>query len=610
MVRGVRLRRWVGICAVSLLCLAGCENGWGRRKLPPESPPRLAPSRGPILVGTIGAVTYLASVVGQPVRGFGVVVGLKDNGSGDCPTVIREHLVETMNKEVETWTSLQQRRRFSAGELIDSLSTAVVEVVGLVPAGARQGVRFDIHVQAIPGTSTRSLAGGLLLPCELRLSDVTGTDEDLLGGTTVAHAGGPVFVNPFTAQSDDGAAGDRRHGYVLSGGQTVDERTTRLLLREPSYPMARRIERRINERFGQRPDMADARSRGYLVLHTPPEFTHRPEDFIRMVTHLYLDDHPALMEKRLRELARLVVLPDAAYEDIALAWEGIGRTAVAHIQPLYTHENPHVRFYAARAGLRLKDVNAVSVLVAIAKSAQPGLALLAVQELGRCPYPQAGLELSPLLDSRDQQLRIAAYEALREHRHPSIRSLPYRSSLDQMQLNMALDVVESEGPPLIYVRRTRLPRIAVFGSRTPVRLPLFYTDEEDSITLNALEDAGDITLFTKRGRELSEPILVPPRVVDLIARLADLPVKDAAGQVRGAGLPYSQVVQVLAALCRDGTIPVRLEIERLSLTEMYGPDVMPERPEADELPALEEPAEHPEAAEPLLPPADATDEQP
>ena len=74
--------------------------------------------------------------------------------------------------------------------------------------------------------------------------------------------------------------------------------------------------------------------------------------------------------------------------------------------------------------------------------------------------------------------------------------------------------------------------------------------------------------------------------------LADLPTRDESDRVRGIGLNYAQVVQVLAALCRDGTIPARLVLERTSLTELLGPAPSPERRETDE------PAWPPETVEP------------
>ena len=81
---------------------------------------------------------------------------------------------------------------------------------------------------------------------------------------------------------------------------------------------------------------------------------------------------------------------------------------------------------------------------------------------------------------------------------------------------------------------------------------------------------------------VSEPLSVPPRVVELITALGDRPVKDDAGRTRGVGLPYAEVVRLLSVLCEDESIPARLVLEREGLTEMLRSETLPERPEADE----------------------------
>jgi len=582
--RSAKLLASVGVCVLAVLC--GCEGL--REKLtakkppPPEPPPAPAPPIDPLLAGTIGAITYYAEIDPLPVRGFGIVIGLGQNGSSDCPTVVRQYLVDVMTRERDAWGSTELRRRFSPAELIDSPSTAVVEVVGLIPAAAVARENFDLAVRAIPGTATRSLAGGLLLPCELRMYDVELTEEQLLARRVVARGGGPVFVNPFAGEDPASGGYDPRRGYIFSGGTAIYTRKIRLVLREPSYPVARRLETRINERFNQRPPIAEAISRGYLELEMPRAFQARPEEFLRLLPHLYVENHAAFIEARLRELTRLAALKNADLDTISLIWEGVGRTALPQIQPLYTDPDPAVRFYAARAGLRLQDVTALPVVAQAAASDDHSLALLAVRELGACNYPQAVSKLIPLLSVADPELRIAAYEALLGQPQSVIRSTKYPLALDPVQLNLVCDVVDASGPPLIYVRRTRVPRIAVFGAQMPVALPVFYAAPDDSVIINGTEESGVLTVFGKRAGRLTPTLQVATRVADLIAALAELPRPDEGGQIRGLGLPYSQVVHIVATLCRDGAIAAHFEPERVPLTELFGPELRRYRPETDE----------------------------
>ena len=578
-------RRWpIPAWAVSVLLLVsfpGCQNDGRRRELPPEPAPdpAAAPVDDPTVVGTVGAQTLVAGALTRPLRGYGLVVGLDGSGSSDSPSVIREHLVDFMVREIGPQGGPDRGAIPSPEELIDSLDTAVVQVSGYVPAGARRGARFDLRVEAIVGTSTASLEGGLLLLTPLRFWDPAASGQGLLAGATLAEGAGPLFVNPLADESD--AADVLRRGIVLGGGRAVEEHPTRLVLLEPSYTLAQTIERRINERFGQRPKVAEAISSGYLMLTTPADYVRQPARFRQLVAYLFIDNRSAYLEAKLRELARYAVAGGADYEHLALAWEAMGRSVIPHIQPFYTHADPRLRFHAARAGLRLDDLTALPVLGASAATATNPQRLAAIRELGRCDSRQVEHYLLPLLNGPEQELRIAAYEALLQHGHMAIRSSTFRHLLDRGTLNFILDVVDADGPPLIYVRCSRLPRIAVFGSRTLVRPPVFYCAADDSVTVHTVAGADDLRLYAKRRGRLSEEIVVPPRVAELITALGDLPLRDQADRLRGLGVPHSRIVQILAALCDEGIIPAELVLEPTSMAELLGPEVVPERPEGE-----------------------------
>jgi len=569
---------------IGLLGLSGCgmdfDWSFGRKNTPPEKPPERLPEHDAILGDTVGSRSLLGNAELLRLRGFGLVAGLGDAGGSDCPTTIRSYLVDYFNRELLPKDGRGAVPVVSPQKLIDSPDTAVVAVEAFVAAGLPKGSRFDVFVQAI-GAQTRSLAGGVLLRCELKLFSASDQGRRLVAGRELAYAEGPLFT---LAAEQEPAEEESLTGEVLGGGVTVIDRAVRLLLQEPSYSSARQIEQRINERFGQNPKTAEAMSKGYLELHTPPAYAERPAHFIQLVTHLLLENTPAYCERRLRELAEEAHGDDEKLAHLSLVWEGMGRVAVPAFQSFYESDEPAVRYFAARAGLRLGDLSALPVVGQIAASEGEPRRLAALDELGACGLPQAARHVAPMLDDGDDDVRIAAYEALLNYPSQSIQSQLIRSALSPRHLNLALDVVDTQGPPLIYVRRTRDPRIAVFGRSVGVTTPLFYNHPADWVTLNARDAADDITVFcrTRSGNRLSDPILTPPRVVDLVQAMAALPVKDSAGRFGGIGLPYSGVIQILADLRGQKAIASALVIEPSPLRNLLTTYVPTERPEADE----------------------------
>lgn len=575
-----RTRHWA-IAFLSALLLTGCENmnlDWLKKKETPVEPkPEVAPKQDPILADTIGQKVLLGDAAPIRLRGFGVVVGLGDRGGGDAPTAVREYLTDYLGKEAASARS-GGKKWPSPQKLLDSPDSAIVAVYGLINAGAVDGAPFDVQVEAL-GTQTQSLEGGILLPAELKIWDVSASGSGLVAGRTLAKARGPIFTNPFVKES---AKSGERRGWVLSGGRTIEERGFRLMLEEPSYTTARRIQDRLNERFSQSPKIATAQSQGYVAVRTPPAFADRPDRFIELANHVLLVNDPGFVERRVQDLIGQVGSAGARMNSISLMWEAMGRTILPQIQPLYAHSDPSVAFYAAQAGLRLKDVSAFPVVAAAATSGGPHR-LLAVRELGRCGLVQAGARLAPLINGDDQELRIAAYEALLELRHPSVRTARFPHPVDPAMTNLYLDIVTTTGKPLVYFRQTREPRIAIFGVKLPVKRPLFYTHPLDWVTINAKGGSDDLTVFcrTRQSNRLSSTLKVPPQVSDLVRALAAPPIADDSGSLKGLGLPYALVVQVLDALCKQDAIPARLVVESTPTVDLLGAPAPIERPETE-----------------------------
>jgi hypothetical protein len=570
---------------VALLGVTGCKDmdlDWFKKKPEPEPKPLTARKTDPVLANTIGEKVLLGDAQPVRLRGFGVVIGLGDRGGSDAPTTVREYLVDYLAKEAAAAKSAG-RKWPSPQKLLDSPDSAIVTVYGLVPPGAADNTIFDVQVEAL-GTQTQSLEGGVLLPTELKIWDASidksGAVAGLVAGRSLAKARGVIFTNPQPAA--DRKSGERR-GWILGGGRAIEDRGFRLMLEEPSYNTAKRIESRLNERFGQSPKVATAQSQGYVQVHTPPAYEAHPERFIELANHVLLENAPALVERRVQDLVGSIAAAKTEQNSISLIWEGMGRTVLSQIQPLYSHADSSVAFYAARAGLRLKDMSAFPVVATVAADASHPQQLAAIRELGQCGLVQAGAKLIPLLNGDDQETRIAAYEALLNLRHPAVRTTRFPHTMDSTQANVFVDVVSTTGKPLIYVRRTREPRIAIFGPKMPIKLPLFYTHPQDWVTINAKDAAGDLTVFcrSRTRNRLSDTLKIPPRVDELVRALAAPPVADDSGTLKGLGLHYSLVIEVLDKLCKQGNIPATLVLEQTSGPDLIGPTPTEERPETD-----------------------------
>lgn len=560
----------------------GLSDLFGRKdEIPDEPTPEAARDVDPLFRDTVGFHTLYSNASGMRVRGFGIVTNLGKNGSGDCPSAIREYLLDFMSREYMPSGPGTHRQKFSPQRLIDDESTAVVEVMGVVPPGAPRGTPIDLQVEAIPGTSTRSIEGGLLAPCELRIYDVNASGTGLLQGRLVALASGPIFVNPFEGGSATGIVNPRR-GFVLGGGKTAGERSVQLQLVEPSYPLARRLERAINERFGQRPKAAEAMSQGYLMLHTPRAYKDDPDRFISLVPYSSLQAEGGFKERKFRDLLALAESSPRELERISLAWEALGENILPLLRDHYTNSNAGVAYYATRAGLRLGDSQALSVMAQVARSGKQPFANGAVKEIANSKYKYAGDEILPLLSGNNASLRVAAYEALANMGHPAIDRKIFRNVLDRMQPNVVFDQIDTTGPALIYFRRTETPRLALLGKKVRVKTPMYYADADETVTITSADEPGKLTLFA-RGRQdrLSEQIIIPADVESLVLALAEVPVFDRAKRLRGLGQSYAKVVQVLAELAEQGMISAKIVPEQIGIDELLGPTPFRDRAPSD-----------------------------
>jgi hypothetical protein len=579
------LLTWLSGGVASVFLFSGCGDGFlqfdwfteQQKTVPDES---LAGETIPFeesaaFKGTLAEKSWFDGTAPLRVRGFGVVMGLGKNGSTRCPTETRRRLVQDMYR--------LHREQFSRSEsgispeaLIADPDTAVVEVEGLIPPGARKGSTFDISVSALPGTETKTLVGGRLLFCELeRFRAVNETTA--LRGKRMAVAAGPVFTNPFKNDDQGELVSSTRVGVVMGGGRTLSDRPVALVVTPPSYQVARSIEERINARFDGPDKIGDAVSPTLVSVIVPSNYKDRPAHFLHVLRHLSLGGGRAAIDRQIAALAKEMVANDPPFDELRLALEAVGRDAVPTVKKLYTHSDDDVSYHAAIAGLRLEDELAVEVIGAHAENRGSPYRLEAIRELGFAKNVRRGAyPLRRLLNEEDPRIQVAAYESLVMRNDYSLDSV--RVGRD----NFILDVVRTKNPGCVYAKRYGQQRIALFGEGMSCRPPLFLALPDDSLTINANERDRRLKVIRRTPtRSAASPAVAAPfeisGLLDLLG--SDAEVTDQ-GKVQGLGVDYSRVVRTLAELCETGDLPARFVLERPTTIDIFGPLPGAERPES------------------------------
>jgi hypothetical protein len=352
----------------------------------------------------------------------------------------------------------------------------------------------------------------------------------------------------------------------MDGGRAAQSRPLVLQLRAPQRSMARRIESRVDDRFQEirtssglplpQDAVATALDEGRVNIFVPPSFNGDWEHFANVVSHLYLKSSPEFAAAKARQLAEEAVKPGAPLWNITYCWEGLGRAALPSFQHLMDHENGDVAFVAARAAAFLQDPSAPAALHRIAKTPGHTFQIDAIQVLGALPNSPAINEmLRPLLHSDQTLVRVAAYEVLARHKDGSVFS---RVIGDGKREKFVLDIIRSDGPPLVHATRTGIPRIAIFGDRTGLNLPLAFATKDHRLTISSPPEGKFVTIFYRPPMPPGEvssaetmnrlrPVKIDsqPDLADIVARLGG---QGPDGRWNGLNFNYGEVVSILNAL--------------------------------------------------------------
>ena len=543
----------VRLAAVAMLALGGASMallpGCGEKK---EAAPKatlkprydVLPPRENVpafMKGTVWEFADAENTQPYAVSSFGLVVGLAETGDNTgVPLSVRNYIRDEMVKH-GFGAKGERLENYLPERVLETNLTAIVEVYGLLPPGARSGQRTDAFVKAVEGSGTSSLAGGTLYQCDLR---IRGTDRlNPRGSVNVfGKAKGPVFVNPvyssLNASTRPAAMASLRNGLVMNGGMVMMDRPIRFRVRQPQLSIARMIEMRIDQRY-QDLEAARTQDEAYVNALVPHSFKGDWEHFVGVASHVYMNPSPGFGSVKAKELVAEALKPHAPLKDISFCWEGIGQEALPFIQPLYGHASAEIAFAAARAGACIRDAAAEEALLTIATNDAHPFQLNAVKTLGKLPTSRRQERmLLQVLASSNALARIEAYHTLVDIGSSVVESSEIRDTF-------VLDLVATKGPPMVYATRTGVPRIAIFGQAMPLKTPIVYTALENKLTIASPPDGHGVTVFDRTGSKIGGvQARIQPELYELIRRLG--------GGDRAEGeafaMSYSDLIAVVKGL--------------------------------------------------------------
>ncbi len=528
------------------------------------APPRKKKTEPPPLKveETVGDLAFVLQSTEIKVMGIGLVTGLENTGADPPPSWERGQLVDEMSK-----AGIEH-----ASKLLASPQFSMVFVKMTIRAGAAPKDRFDIDVEVPPGCATKSLAGGYLMATRLRETLVAGGAPRT--GTDLAIAQGPVMIGNSKNPKDP------KVGRVLGGGRVKKETPYTLIIKEKrkSVRTATILEKVVNERFhqseaGEQKGACTAKNDGYLVLRVPPSYHQNQERYFRVVQSIPMVDTPALRAQRMAAWGK-ELLDDKTSGVAALKLEALGPIASETLQVALKNPDDQVRFFAAEALAYLDDPSGAEALASTAIHL-PKFRAYALAALAAMDQNAAHVKLRNLMNEPDNELRYGAFNALRtlDPRDPSLGSVRVMDEPqteeqpddppDSMALALAssprrprvddpfaLYIVDSEGPPVIHISRTRRSEIVVFGRSQKLLPPVVLGT--GAILLNAADKDEQI--------EISK--IVPSKFKDADIRLrTSLDLPEVIRRVANLGATYPEMVAILEAANRQRNLPGPLVVD-------------------------------------------------
>ncbi|QEH35058.1 flagellar basal body P-ring protein [Aquisphaera giovannonii] len=518
---------------------------------------------------TVGDLAFVPQAGETKVEGVGLVSNLENTGVDPPPSWYRTQLVEEMGKAmIDHPNKILADPRF-----------AMVVVRMTIRTGASPEDRFDVEVEVPPACGTKSLAGGYLMMTRLREVMVAGgsprTSQDL------ALAQGPVMIG------NEKDPNNPKVGRVLGGGKVKKETPFTLVIMENrrSFRTAKMLETVINARFhqseaGTQKGAATGKTDGHLTLKVPTTYHQNQLRFFRVVQLLPMIDTPELRERRMAAWGKELLDPKTSGV-AAMKLEGLGPSAGEVLRQGLKSDNAQVRFFSGESLAYLDDPSGADALGDTAAK-MPQFRAYALAALAAMDQNASHMKLRKLMDEPDVEVRYGAFNALRtldpndpalgrvgildqprkeedeaDEEAPDAMAVALASASQRARPEdpFALYIVDSEGPPMVHVSRSRRSEIVVFGRDQKLLPPIVLGT--GAILLNASDNNEEV--------EISK--IVPSRGGDSDLKYrTSLDVGEVVRRVSNLGASYPEVVAILEAANRQKNLPGSLAIDAVPVT--------------------------------------------
>lgn len=471
----------------------------------------------------------------QLVQNVGLVTNLDKTGSDPAASRLREILLDDMKR----------RNVEGPNRLLALPSTSLVIARVVLPPGTQKGDRLDVEVAIPDRSTTESLRNGWLM--QTRLQEMALLGDRIRTGQPLALAAGAVVVNTMFQGESDGVHETR--GRVLGGAVATESRSLGLMLTSEHHSVraAALIGAAVNRRFhtfdrGSKRGVATPKRDSFIELAVHSRYRNNLIRYFRVIQAIPLSESPSHLIERLSVLEQELLEPRSTLS-AAVKLEAIGQEALPVLRIGLTSSSPMVRFASAEALAYMDQEDAIPHLAEAARD-QPAFRWHSITALGSMVSSDARSALAELMHETSDETRYGSFRAIMESnpRDPAVQG----EILDD---TLALHEIRTNAEPLVHIRRTERPEIAIFAAEIRVSTPAVILAGKRILAKSSGSDRFKVTRFGVGEDD---------KIVHCSNNLSDL-----IRTIVKVGGSYTDVVAAITHAKQTGILSARVKFDAL-----------------------------------------------